>query len=67
MADSFEPLGNAPKYEIVDISRLQPAKRNARKHSDAQIELIEKSMREFSQIALIIVDRDASCKPIPSA
>lgn len=57
MANSFEPLGNSPTYEIVDIGRLKPPKRNARKHSDAQIELVEKSMREFSQIAVIIVDR----------
>ena len=58
VSESEKLLGNLPKYEIVEIGRLKPAKRNARKHSDAQIEQVERSMREFNQIALIIVDRD---------
>lgn len=55
---SYPPnqLGDAPIYEIIDIGRLKPAKRNARKHTDAQIDLVVASMREFSQIAVIIVD-----------
>jgi DNA modification methylase len=58
VTDSIGTAGTAPAYEIVDTGRLKAAKRNARKHSDAQLDLVVESMREFSQIALIIVDRN---------
>lgn len=58
MANAIQPSGNSPTYEIVEVGRLKPAKRNARKHSDAQIDKVENSMREFSQIQAIIVDGD---------
>lgn len=48
--------GNWPAYEIVDIGKLKPAKRNARTHSDPQIDAVADSMREFSQIQTIVVD-----------
>lgn len=45
-----------PAYEIVPTECLKPAKRNARLHSDAQLEALTESLRQFGLITPIVVD-----------
>jgi ParB-like chromosome segregation protein Spo0J len=44
------------QIELVSVSGLKPAKRNARTHSKKQVEQIANSMRRFGVINPIIVD-----------
>jgi DNA modification methylase len=49
---------HCPAYEIVPIASLKPAKRNARIHSEAQLEALTASLRQFGLITPIVIDRD---------
>lgn len=44
------------KYENVSIDKLKPYERNARTHSDAQVEKIAKSIKEFGFINPVLID-----------
>lgn len=44
--------------ERVPIGDLVPCPRNARTHSDAQIEQLRASLREFGFVAPVLIDRD---------
>jgi len=46
------------RYELVKISKLKPYKRNARKHSQQQLEQIANSIREFGFVNPVLVDSD---------
>lgn len=47
-----------PDYENIKISELKPYKRNARTHSDEQIEVIANSIREFGFRNPVIIDEN---------
>lgn len=47
-----------PAYEIVPTSSLVAARRNARTHSERQLDALAASLRQFGMIAPIIVDAD---------
>ena len=51
---AIDPL----KIELRPVSSLRPAKRNARTHSDEQIEQIASSMRQFGFLNPVLVDAD---------
>jgi len=56
---NFEKLNNpADKVEKVDINRLIPYARNARTHSDAQVDQIAASIREWGWTTPVLVDPD---------
>lgn len=44
------------KYENVSIDKLKPYERNARTHSDTQVEKIAKSIKEFGFINPVLID-----------
>lgn len=46
------------KLELIPTDRLIPYENNARTHSDAQIEKIQASLREFGFVNPVIVDKD---------
>ena len=47
-----------PEYEQIKITELKPYKRNARTHSDEQIEIIANSIREFGFRNPVIIDEN---------
>lgn len=49
----FEPL-----IEMLPLESLQPASRNARTHSDRQIEQLAESMRQFGFTSPILIDEN---------
>ena len=48
----------APAITALPIDRLKPYARNARTHSDKQIDLIARSIREFGFNNPVLIDRD---------
>ena len=48
----------SPKYPEIAIAELTPYERNARTHSDEQIEKIKNSIREFGFISPVIIDEN---------
>jgi len=46
------------KIELVDINTLQPYERNARTHSEKQIEQIANSIKEFGFTNPILIDKN---------
>jgi hypothetical protein len=57
--NSFLPDGgDLLKYEMTPTEELKPARRNARKHSARQIEVLARSMAEVGTISPIIIDGD---------
>jgi len=50
--------GGNPKVELRPLTALQPARRNARTHSDRQIEQIAASMSRFGFTNPVLVDED---------
>ena len=51
-------MGEVKHFEKVEISKLNPYARNARKHSEEQIEQIANSIKEFGFLNPILVDKD---------
>lgn len=51
-------MGRIAEICEVDASKLVPYERNAKVHSDAQVEKIAASIKEFGFIAPCIIDRD---------
>lgn len=51
-------MGSVKRFEEVEISRLNPYSKNSRKHSQAQIEQLASSIREFGFINPILIDKD---------
>jgi hypothetical protein len=49
-----------PNIQIWDIDRLIPYKLNSKKHDDAQVAKIRKSIDEFGWTQPIVVDKDGS-------
>jgi len=49
---------NTEKYEMIDISELHPYENNARTHSNAQLEAICNSIKEFGFINPVIIDEN---------
>jgi DNA modification methylase len=49
---------NTDKYEMIDISELHPYENNARTHSEAQLEAICNSIKEFGFINPVIIDEN---------
>jgi len=46
------------KFEIVPIAEIKPDEHNARKHSDEQIMLLRRSLREFGFVNPLLIDKD---------
>lgn len=46
------------KIEIVKLSDLKPLEKNVRKHSEKQIQELERSLNQFGQQRAIIIDED---------
>ena len=55
-SDVERSLGSGGKIELVLIEQLRPNTRNARRHSDKQIDQIADSIRAFGFIVPVIVD-----------
>lgn len=53
---AFENVARNCSYELVRISDIRPNPKNARKHSDHQIELLMASIRAFGFIGVIVLD-----------
>lgn len=49
---------HAPAINSLPLDRLKPYARNARRHSDKQIDLIARSIREFGFNNPVLIDRD---------
>ena len=45
------------RMEQVEVAKLVPNKRNARKHSPEQIEKIRKSLKEFGFVNPVLIDQ----------
>ena len=46
------------EIQEVNINDLKPYERNAKKHSDEQIEMIAKSIQEFGFISPVLIDKE---------
>lgn len=51
-------MGNIEKIEEIDIGKLQPYKKNAKKHGKGQIEKIKASILEFGFLTPCLIDKD---------
>lgn len=51
-------MGKVKRFEEVEISKLNPYAKNARKHSEEQIEQIAGSIKEFGFLNPILIDKD---------
>lgn len=51
-------MGNIEKIEEIDITKLQPYKKNAKKHGKSQIEKIKASILEFGFLTPCLIDKD---------
>lgn len=51
-------MGNIEKIEEIDIAKLQPYKKNAKKHGKGQIEKIKASILEFGFLTPCLIDKD---------
>lgn len=51
-------MGNIKKIEEIDITKLQPYKKNAKKHGKGQIEKIKASILEFGFLTPCLIDKD---------
>ncbi len=51
-------MGNIEKIEEIDITKLQPYKKNAKKHGKGQIEKIKASILEFGFLTPCLIDKD---------
>lgn len=51
-------MGNIEKIEEIDIAKLQPYKKNAKKHGKSQIEKIKASILEFGFLTPCLIDKD---------
>lgn len=52
------PSAKAPEISTLPLDRLKPYARNARQHSDKQIDLIARSIREFGFNNPVLIDSD---------
>lgn len=51
-------MGSIEKIEEIDITKLQPYKKNAKKHGKGQIEKIKASILEFGFLTPCLIDKD---------
>ena len=51
-------MGNIEKIEEIDITKLQPYQKNAKKHGKSQIEKIKASILEFGFLTPCLIDKD---------
>lgn len=51
-------MGNIEKIEEIDIAKLQPYKKNAKKHGKSQIEKIKASILKFGFLSPCLIDKD---------
>lgn len=49
-------MATADKIELVRVDELRPYEKNARTHSEKQIEQIAASVREFGFISPVLID-----------
>jgi hypothetical protein len=59
MANPGSPTSDA-RIEMVELSKLQPSGRNARRHPKKQIRQIADSIRRFGFINPLIIDEDGN-------
>src|SRR5271156_5705689 len=58
LSQSFLDLAN--RFKAVNLSDLHPAPQNARKHSNAQLRKLTKSLQAFGFIAPILADKNGN-------